>query len=481
VSIDSPFRVRPSFMDLIKTPQPTADKAQHTYKTNIMEDTSDTRKGSNCSQKWTRTLTAFTRPILKPILAMSHFSATYPKAVIVGTIMFSVGILLIGMFTNFTAETDNDIWTPEGSKPVIHGTWIKDESNFPKAARTAVFVLHRDGKGLFGEDETDTSLALESTKRLFESVDVFRSTPRYDELCAMSGYLHPSASNDGNWTNTCQIVSATGFWNDSTAAFESEALSNEAVLATMSALSYPVGSIVDHNQIIGYNKFSDGILSYGQSFVTVIFLPVDKVDDENSTAFSADFEKDAIDRILALQDKWALEGIDFKVEIMTERSFEDEFGRAMTKDLPLMPLVFVIMAVLTVLFFIRRDKVISRGWMGFGAVVTVLLAIMASFGLLFTIGVPFTSLTPLLPFILFGVGVDAAFIIAGSFVRSDHRKTAVERIDDTMQDIGGTILLTTLTSALSFGLGAISSIPAVRYLCFYGKIRRPLVPCCARL
>lgn len=60
------------------------------------------------------------------------------------------------------------------------------------------------------------------------------------------------------------------------------------------------------------------------------------------------------------------------------------------------------MSVLCIILFARRDKVLSRSWLGFGAVVTVLLAIMASFGLLFTIGVPFTALTPLLPFIMFG-------------------------------------------------------------------------------
>lgn len=67
-------------------------------------------------------------------------------------------------------------------------------------------------------------------------------------------------------------------------------------------------------------------------------------------------------------------------------------------DLPLLPLVFILMSVLCIVLFARRDKVLSRSWLGFGAVVTVLLAIIASFGLLFVIGVPFTSLTPLLPF-----------------------------------------------------------------------------------
>ncbi|CAB9509581.1 Pick C1-like protein 1 [Seminavis robusta] len=431
-----------------------------------MSEATNQRKAGNCSRKWTKALQTITVPILKPFLAMSHFAATHPKIVIVGTIVFSIGIMALGVATNFTQETDDDIWSPAGSKPVEHGKWIDEESNFPKDARTAVMVLHRDGKGLFGADETDTDMALESTKRLFESVDHFRNTPRYDELCAMSGYIHPA--DDGSWTNTCQIVSATTFWNDNTTTFKSEATSDEVVLTAMSADRYPSGGAVDHDQLIGYNKFTDNILTYGESYVTVIFLPVDKADDENSEAFSIDFEKDAIDRILELQEQWiAEEGNDYKVEIITGRSFEDEFGRSLTKDLPLLPLVFLLMSILCVLFFTRRDKVLSRGWMGFGAVITVLLAIIASFGLLFVIGVPFTSLTPLLPFIMFGVGLDAAFIISGAFARTDHRKNVVERVDDTMKDIGHTILLTTLTSSLAFALGAVSSIPAVRYLVIY--------------
>ena len=52
------------------------------------------------------------------------------------------------------------------------------------------------------------------------------------------------------------------------------------------------------------------------------------------------------------------------------------------------------MAILCIAVFARKDPVFSRAWLGFGAVITVLLALIASFGLLFTIGVPFTNLTP---------------------------------------------------------------------------------------
>jgi Niemann-Pick C1 protein len=99
--------------------------------------------------------------------------------------------------------------------------------------------------------------------------------------------------------------------------------------------------------------------------------------------------------------------------------------------------------------------------------VTVLLALMTSYVLLFICGVPFSFLTQLLPFIMFGVGLDNAFIIHGAYERTDPAKEAPARIVKTTQDIGGTITITTLTTALAFALGCSSSIPAIFWLCLY--------------
>lgn len=65
------------------------------------------------------------------------------------------------------------------------------------------------------------------------------------------------------------------------------------------------------------------------------------------------------------------------------------------------------------------------------------------------------------------MGLDDAFIIAGSYARTDCTKDPVERIVDTINDVGGTILLTTLTSSSAFALGMVSSIPAVSWLVVY--------------
>ena len=55
----------------------------------------------------------------------------------------------------------------------------------------------------------------------------------------------------------------------------------------------------------------------------------------------------------------------------------------------------------------------------------------------------------------------------GEFRRTDPRKDIVERISETMEVVGLSIFVTTLTTMVAFGLGSMSAVPAIRWLCFY--------------
>lgn len=76
-------------------------------------------------------------------------------------------------------------------------------------------------------------------------------------------------------------------------------------------------------------------------------------------------------------------------------------------------------------------------------------------------------MTPILPFINFRIDLDDVFIVFGEYTRTDEKKPPRDRIRDTMEEVGSSIFLTTLTSTLAFSLGLVSSIPAVNWLCLY--------------
>lgn len=83
------------------------------------------------------------------------------------------------------------------------------------------------------------------------------------------------------------------------------------------------------------------------------------------------------------------------------------------------------------------------------------------------IGVPYTSMTTILPFVVFGVGLDDTFIITGSYLRTDVKLDIEERIRITMEEVGTSITVTTVTTMVAFILGLTSSVPAIYWLCLY--------------
>jgi predicted RND superfamily exporter protein len=66
-----------------------------------------------------------------------------------------------------------------------------------------------------------------------------------------------------------------------------------------------------------------------------------------------------------------------------------------------------------------------------------------------------------------GIGLDDSFIMSGAYDRTDPSKGPKERIYDTVQDVGISITVSTITTTLAFGLGCISTIPTIYWLCLY--------------
>ena len=322
------------------------------------------------SERWTVFINTIRQPLVRAILAVADHAASHPRTHI-GTVVFlSCGLLAAGIFTNFSVDVDEDVlWTPRGTRPLAHNEWIEDQSGFPLYPRNQAVLIHANGQNV---------VSIEGIQRAFTALDTLRNTTGFEELCRQSPLVDPD----------CDIVSVTQFWNHSVDIFQNTVRSHNDLMATLSRKTFPDGTPVDRITVFGLGHFVNNgtTLVSAKSFFMLVRLP--QVDDAEA------FESDTLDRLLHLKELWETEPNNvFRVETFAQRSFADEFTRAIVNDIPLVPAVFVVMSVFTCVVFFRRDWVYSRSLLGFGAVVCVLLSIMTGYGLLFLIGVPFTSMT----------------------------------------------------------------------------------------
>jgi len=388
---------------------------------------------------------------------MSDSAAAHPKMTIAVGIILAFGLVIIGVFTNFYLEIDGDVlWTPTPSRVLSHGDYLASTAGFPAPPRSCLVSVHADGANVLQDPQ-------EGIRRVFTALETISGTPGYNDVCKEATVTMKDYENtDDADATTCGVTSITKYYNYSQAIFNAQGNNGANVLSQISQPIYPDGTPAEVKSILGMAQYdsSSSVLTSAKSFQMTINFP------ETDAAF--EFEETMLERVLALQDEWdAQAGNMYRVEIFAERSFDDEFGRAIVNDIPLVPLIFVVMSMFTGLVFFRRNWVHSRVLLGSGAVFSIFLSIMVGYGIIFIIGIPFTSMTQIVPFIMFGIGLDDAFIIWGAYQRMDRSIPVLDRVHDTMEEVGVSIFVTTFTSVVAFALGSLSKVPAVYWLCAY--------------
>ena len=249
-------------------------------------------------------------------------AARNPKMYILGVLIASIAAVGIGLKTNFYLDTDSRLlWTPRDARVVAHSDWVNEESGFPPAPRYFLILVHGSEQNILGQ---------EGVARVFEAVDTVRSVPGYEDVCSDAMYENHSGKT------TCKIESVTSFWNDTTAAFESQVGNDEEAIKQLSAQDYPDGTPVSERAVLGYPvRAEDGLLESTTAYVTRIELP-----DESEDEVQA-LEDEAVARLLDLRKKWANEpGSLFRLELLAEYSSRQELQRAIIRDIPLVPGVF---------------------------------------------------------------------------------------------------------------------------------------------
>lgn len=152
----------------------------------------------------------------------------------------------------------------------------------------------------------------------------------------------------------------------------------------------------------------------------------------------------------------------------TDRSISDGLSSQVIRTVPLLIGSCILMLLFTWMMLTTKYNVVSsRLVLALRGFQVIILGIIAGFGLCAGFGALFTSIHPVLPFLIFGVGIDDIFIITSTFDSNRHIKHMPSRLSKTMETCGLSITYTTVTDAIAFLVGSNSALPAIRMFCYY--------------
>jgi Niemann-Pick C1 protein len=424
------------------------------------------------------------RWVVRQLATLAGTAARYPRWTIVLSIVLAGGLAMIGYYTNARFDVDvNRLWTPSGTPTQQREKWI--QQTFPSAPAQLTLLLHARPSS-----NNDNSSAINPTKniltagmvhRMFDALEAIQDLPLYGDLCGGGGTAKNATTATATTTtttttsngtdpvnnhhSTCRIYGATGFWDHvrpKMTLTDAEALDAMSSLVTNDGSGYDIPT--PHEQLFGRLERNGTSLIAAAS--ARLFLQVPRV-----PKLTKKWERAAIKLILQLRrddddigsDEDNSNGI--AMQILGETSIQDELVRALEKDLPLVPIVVVLMTL-------------CACWllgvtMGLVAIAAVVLSILAGAGLMCILGVPWTTATQLLVFLMLGVGLDDAIVLHSTWRRicpgdDDNESSMEARVKQTIEECGLSIFLTTLTSLIAFLLGSFtSSVPAIYWLCQY--------------
>lgn len=166
------------------------------------------------------------------------------------------------------------------------------------------------------------------------------------------------------------------------------------------------------------------------------------------------------------------------VAFSSERSIEDELERESQAEVTTVVISYAVMFVYisVALGHFRSFKTLlvdSKVTIGIGGIVIVLAAVICSLGIFGYAGVTTTLLTiEVIPFLVLAVGVDNIFIFVHTHQREGRRKgeTHAEHVGRTLGRVGPSMLLTSVSEAACFLIGALSDMPAVKTFALYATV-----------
>ena len=158
---------------------------------------------------------------------------------------------------------------------------------------------------------------------------------------------------------------------------------------------------------------------------------------------------------------------DFKVPgvnaaVFASSSINKELERVVNQDVALVAVSIFLVIIFCSVVLGDLTLVGSRLLLGAIGCFFMLLAFGIGLGCLGLVGEKMTPITPLVLFVLIGIGVDDIIIIVDCYNNHFHLSDRKTRMSKSLGVSGPPITLTTVTDIIAFAVGATATMPAVR-------------------
>merc|ERR1719154_996412 len=218
-------------------------------------------------------------------------------------------------------------------------------------------------------------------------------------------------------------------------------------------------------------SLSNNSVNYLVSKALILTVPINNYNDKEKPGKALAWEKRFLEH---MKEQEKLENIE--IAYNAERGVEDEINRETTEDLPtiavsyIMMFTYITLALSSFMPNCKKMMLESKITVGLCGVILVMVSVGCAIGLCSYCGLEATLFVlEVMPFLVLAVGVDNIFIIVQTYQREKQFKT--EEIDDFVARIIGkttpTLLVSTVSEAVCFFLGAMSDMPAIYTFAIY--------------
>jgi len=301
-------------------------------------------------------------------------------------------------------------------------------------------------------------------------------TPKFmNNLKSLYDELQTVTAEYGNmtltWENQCHRYGPYCVFSSVFDVFGDDASewdTKEKILArinTKPLLSPKTGAAVMLDGVIGLPVYdADGKMTsataarlYFQTKNTEVVKDGDTIDERGDA-----YEQGVLDLLNAGKD-------DLSLTYLVSRSFSDEFGSAIQGDITKLQVAFMLILAYAALMLSKWTEgcVGSRVGLTLMGILSIGMSIASSYGFCAYLGLFYSPLMNVLPFLLLGIGVDDMFVIVNAYDLTDASQDVRARIAQTLYTAGASITVTSMTDVFAFLIGSNTSLPALRNFCFY--------------